>query len=77
MLQEEFYAYKYSSIALASLICVLENLGYATFKTGIIDLIHELRLPFDSTDVDACINTVQAVWKDCIGTEEEEKIGGE
>ena len=52
LLQNELSSYKYSSIALASLFCVLENLGYINFKNGIIDLIHELALPFDLVDID-------------------------
>ena len=58
MLQEEINAYKYSSIALASLICVLENLGYTNFKNGIMDLIHELSIPFDMNQIDKCIKAV-------------------
>lgn len=51
LLEYDFIGIKYSTIALSSLLVVLEQLGYQTFHMGIVDLVNEYSLPFDIGEV--------------------------
>lgn len=50
----EFCYFRYSSIALASLLICLENLNYKTFYHGILDMIEINEIQFDLSEVLLC-----------------------
>jgi hypothetical protein len=54
LLEYHLSSFKYSSIALASLICTLNKLAYNNFKTGILNLLQEYNIPFDLQEVAEC-----------------------
>lgn len=59
LMQYEMTAFKYSSIAIASLIYVCEKLGYKTFQTGILELIDFNNFQFDSEETLQCQEAIE------------------
>ena len=49
-----FCSYRYSSVTLASLLLVLEEIGFGNFMAGMIQLVDELKIPFDFIEVESC-----------------------
>jgi hypothetical protein len=54
LLQYEMTAFKYSTIAIASLMLVCETIGYRNFMSGIICLIEENGFEFDREEIAQC-----------------------
>jgi hypothetical protein len=53
-MQYEMTLFKHSSITLACLTLVLEELGFETFLEGLLSLIQEYGIPFDFEQVLEC-----------------------
>lgn len=54
LLQYEMTTFRYSSITLACLMLVLEELGFDTFLEGILTLVQEYEIPFNFNQTFDC-----------------------
>jgi len=52
--ENDLIAMKSSSMAMASLLNVLEELRFSTFTESLLDLVDQLELDFDAEEVMAC-----------------------
>ena len=50
--------YRYSSVALASLMCVLDELGYSNFQTNLMEVIEIENINFDIAETLKCKQSI-------------------
>jgi len=57
----EVHSYKPSSVAIASLLVLCEDLGFINFQNGILELIQEQQLPVNGFEILQCRNVIDSI----------------
>ena len=58
LIEYDMTCFRYSSVALASLMCVLDELGYSNFQTNLMEVIEIENINFDIAETLKCKQSI-------------------